>query len=91
LKWIDIRIGSGPDAGSLGKLVAIQALGAAVPDDARVPVGDKISREYQMGFERNFLIYMITITSFTNFPDAISHDQPPFRIITNKVPINFPE
>ena len=74
MKWIVVGVGTSPDAGSLGELVAMDTLRTAMPENTRILIRNKICREDKMGFECHIHVYMVAVTGFTNFPGSTSHE-----------------
>jgi hypothetical protein len=75
-EWIVIRIRASPDAGRLGKLVALHAKRTAVRQYPR-RVGEHVSRIKHLGLQRHFAFDVVAKTNFTHFPYMFSHRTSP--------------
>jgi hypothetical protein len=77
-KWIDGRVGAGPDAARASIQVAGKAMAAAVSQDATRLVWQVFGGIYHLNLQANPLIYMLAILHFQGFPVFFGHCHAPF-------------
>jgi hypothetical protein len=79
LKWIDGRVGAGPDAAGASIQVARKPMAAAVRQDTTRLIWQVFRGIYHLNLQANLFVYMLAILHFQGVPGFFSHCHAPFN------------